>query len=164
MNDYTHPKDEELFAAIGRLSMSWAHVEFGLEVLVHLIFYRLGNPLGEAEPPIALKRKVRFIRHSTKLLISDVQVIEGWNKVFDAILQQAQTRHDIIHGAVIAHESGEGEAAFYRVLKRSDPVEATTKTYSSADILKAAISANKLAAPLMAVIGHITKLDDAQPE
>jgi len=46
MADYTSREDEAFFAAIGRLVLSWGHVEAGLDMFVMVLHNLLGGSPG----------------------------------------------------------------------------------------------------------------------
>ena len=49
MSEYTSPTDEAFFGAIGRLTISWAHLEFGLDCMVEIVHHHFGGEEVEAE-------------------------------------------------------------------------------------------------------------------
>jgi hypothetical protein len=64
---FTSDADEGFFGAIGRMTISWGHLELGLDCMVEVL-YRLskGNTI-EPEIPRSLQRKITFLRSAWKV-------------------------------------------------------------------------------------------------
>jgi hypothetical protein len=58
MADYTSREDEDFFAAIGRLVLSWGHVEAGLDMFIMVLHNVLEGRRVEPVIPWALQRKI----------------------------------------------------------------------------------------------------------
>ncbi len=115
---FDNPSDNALFASIGRLTISWALLEGAVDLCVIYFFRNAGNPAGEKEMPrTALKRKVTFLKRTIRELpLLDASAKSNATAILDAILSEAVTRQDIIHGAVIDHEEGSGVATLARLI------------------------------------------------
>lgn len=143
--DYTSKQDEAFFAAIGRLTISWAYIEAGLDISIDVIHRCLGGSRIELQAPrTSLYRKLSYIRKWAKTVPEPI-FRESAQVLADAIEKAAETRHDIIHGFVVQHVEGAGEAEMIRLLHGSTP-PARQKRYrvTTTQILKAAVEANKL--------------------
>jgi len=70
MADFTSPEDEHFFAAIGWLTISWAHVEAGVDFAIDVIHRCLGGIEIEREMPrTSIYRKLRYIRKWSNRLL-----------------------------------------------------------------------------------------------
>ena len=143
MSNFIAPKDEAFFAAIGKLAVSWAHLELGLDWLIRIIHQELdGSEHVEADIPLSLQRKLRYLRKAFRTLPQLATFKDRFLKIADEISAASDERHDIIHGFVIHQIEGSGEAVMARLLppeQKLKPFLATTET-----ILKAAVRANKI--------------------
>ena len=97
-------------AAIGRLTISWAHIEAGLDFAIDVIHCCLGGAHIEPLPRTALSRKLTYIRKWLKTAPSEPTFQTSIAALMDAIEAAANTRHDIIHGFIVEHAEGTGEA------------------------------------------------------
>lgn len=124
MADYTSREDENFFGAIGRLTISWAHLEFGLDCIVEIIHHGFGGKMIEPEIPRALQRKITYLRAAFKNLPFELpqDALQGYLNLFDQIQTAAQTRHDIIHGIIIEYAERSGEATMARVIRNREGV------------------------------------------
>jgi hypothetical protein len=84
---FTEPADEAFFAAIGRLTISWAHIEVGLDWLVRIAHHDLGGyERIEAEEPISLKRKLTYLRKAFRTLPELAAFADRFHPIADEIL------------------------------------------------------------------------------
>jgi hypothetical protein len=144
MGDYTSPQDERFFGAIGRLAISWAHLEFGLDCMVEILYRSFDGKSIEPEMPRALSKKISFLRAAFRRLPIGDEAINGYIGLLDSIQAAATTRHDLIHGVMVEQVEQSGEATMVRLLREKKgvvkkPITATTKS-----ILEAAIEAQQL--------------------
>jgi hypothetical protein len=140
---YTSDVDEHFFGAIGRLVISWAHLEFGLDCMVDILYRGFKGNEIEPEMPRSLKRKIIFLRAAFKRLpIGDG--IQGYLIFFDRVLKASETRHDIIHGVVVEQAERSGEATLVRFVKGQDGAEKRRINVTTVDILRAAKEAQEL--------------------
>jgi hypothetical protein len=65
---FTSEADEEFFGAIGRLTISWGHLELGLDAMVEILYRGCEGNLIEPEMPRNLQRKITFLRKAVKKL------------------------------------------------------------------------------------------------
>jgi len=146
VGNYSSPEDEEFFGAIGRLTISWAHLELGLDVMVEVLYYGVRENKVDGAIPRALGRKIDFLRAAFKRLPLPDDAAAGYESLFDAIKTASERRHDIIHGVVVEQIEGSGEAKMVRLLpkkggeRRRKEFDVTTKY-----ILESAIEAQRLA-------------------
>jgi hypothetical protein len=61
---FTSEADEAFFGAIGRLTISWGHLELGLDCMVHILYHGFKGNTIEREIPRNLQRKITFLRSS----------------------------------------------------------------------------------------------------
>ena len=151
MGNFTSPDDEALFASIGRLTISCAHMELALDAIVYSYFHRLGNPANEKEEPIALTRKVKYVKRSIKASRLPDGLVKSWLEILSDILKVNDDRNDVIHGAITEHEEGTGAATFTRRKIGSASFNFSARTLNAGDITLIAVRANKLTAPLFKV-------------
>ena len=85
---YTSKADEDFFAAIGRLTISWAHLELGLDLVVD-ITHRL-KLSKELEKPRALQRKISYMRASVKQMSLPEDALIGFENLFSTIEAAAE--------------------------------------------------------------------------
>ena len=146
---FTSETDEAFFGAIGRLTISWGHLELGLDCMVHILYYGFKGNTIQRKIPRNLKAKVTFLRSAWKrLLIGDDS--NGYMKFLDRVEAAAETRHDIIHGVVIEQVERSGEAIMVRaVRKRDGELEKRRFRVTTVDILRAAREAQDLAGKVL---------------
>lgn len=140
---YTSDIDERFFGAIGRLVISWAHLEFGLDCMVDILYRGFNGSEIEREMPRSLKRKITFLRAAFKRLpLGDG--VQGYLQFFDRVLKASEVRHDIIHGVVIEQVERSGEATLVRLVKGQNVPEKKQIKVTTVDILQAAKEAQEL--------------------
>lgn len=144
MCTHTSSEDERFFGAIGRLVISWAHLELGLDGVIDILHHGIGGKDHEPEKPRALKRKIKYLRAFIKRHPLPDDAVRGYESLFDAILSAAETRHDIIHGAVIEHAERSGEATLVRVIQKSNRITTKKVNVTTRSILEAANEAQRL--------------------
>jgi hypothetical protein len=150
MGTYTSKHDEEFFGAIGRLIISWAHLELGLDCMVEVLYRGFKGNTIEPEMPRSLQRKITFLRSVWKSQPIGADGIKGYLKFLDRVQAAAQTRHDIIHGVVIEQVEHSGEAVMLRaVRKRDGEIEKRQFHVTTVDILRAAREAQDLAGRIL---------------
>lgn len=147
MATYTSKADEEFFGAIGRLTISWAHLELGLDLIIDVLHRRKMSI--EPQRPRALQRKINYLRAAVKRMGMPEPTASNFESLFSAIETAAETRHDIIHGAVVAAEEGGGEATFIRLLRQYEPPKQKVRKYSTIEILESAVFVTKLGGRLL---------------
>jgi hypothetical protein len=151
MSDFfTEPADEAFLAAIGRLTISWAHIEIGLDLLIGKVHHELrGHERIEPQKPIALKRKLTYLRKAFRMVPELAAFADRFPPMADEIIDASQQRHDFIHGFVVQMLSGTGKAAMVRIMPGDKEERAFIVTTN--DILRAAVRANKIHALKFAV-------------
>ena len=145
MGDYTSKADEDFFAAIGRLTISWGQIELGLTITIHLIHNFLGNKRFENEVPSALNRKLTYLRAALKRLPVPETHRPKYDQFFDAIKAELVLRHDIVHGCVVEHAEGTGQAKLIRLIHKKTYWDQREVSVDTSTILKAAVRTSKLA-------------------
>lgn len=155
---FTHPIDEQFFGAIGRLAISWAHLEFGLDWLVEIFFYGFKGNTIEAEIPVALKKKISFLRIAFKRLPIGKEAIDGYMQLLKRIKTLSNTRHDIIHGFVIEQQERSGQASMMRISHKRGKVAKRKFTATTTNILTAAVKTNHVAAIVLNLADQIYRI------
>jgi hypothetical protein len=101
MPDFRAPEDDALFAAVGRLVISWAQIEFGLDVLVAIINTRLGGSPGfEVEYPLSLSQKLRYLRRAFKEIPELAPFKTRFLYLARKVTSAAMQKDDIFHGLI----------------------------------------------------------------
>lgn len=138
--------DEAFFAALGRLTLSWAHLEFGLDAAISIIHQRLGGDNIEPEVPIHLARKVKYLKRSIRRLAPLSAYQATAIPMLEQIAQAVEFRKNAVHGVVVSH-STTSEAEVVRLLHSKDGHHTEKRlSVSTLSILKASDDASKLAA------------------
>lgn len=152
MADYTSPADEAFFAAIGRLTLSWGHIEFGVDAIVAILHWNLGGAKTERVMPWALKRKIRYIKAYFRRQMPDSEITTRMCELLDEVGRASEDRHDLVHGFTVEHPEGAGEAKLVRLL-RSETGKFTQKHVhvTTAMVLQHAVAANKLGTRVLEV-------------
>lgn len=146
MAEYISEQDEAFFAAIGRLTISWAQIELGLDCSIDIIHRFLGGEkiAPDGAPRTSLYRKTKYIRKWAKL-IPEATFVSATLKLMEQIETAAETRHDMIHGIIIKQEEGTGEAQMVRLIHSAiRPVDKKYFIATTVDVLRAAVEASKL--------------------
>lgn len=158
MGDFTSLEDEHFFGAIGRLTISWAHLELGLDIMIFLAHHMLAARHRDKEIPRALGRKLKYAKHLIRHLPiapADLPTFEG---LIDKIQDESDIRHDLIHGAVIEHEEGSGKAVLTRLIHQKTYWDQKTINADTISILKAANRANSLSNPIFAIVNVLQEI------
>lgn len=137
--------DERLLTAVGSLTVSWAHLEFGLDAMILVIHNWMDGAKYEKQLPVALKNKINYLRAAFKRLGVAPADLPRWMKFLDDVKAASETRHDIIHGFPIHHPSDEGEAKLIRLLIQKDDWVQKPITITIASVLEASATATALA-------------------
>jgi hypothetical protein len=145
MATFTSKEDEAFFAAIGRLAISWAQVEAGIDGAVAIIHQCFGGKHIETDPPrTSLYRKLRYIRKWAKTVPVPI-FQESAGVLMGEIEKAAELRHDIIHGFMVQKEDGSGEAEMIRLIRGPTFDNQKRFTVTTVQIMLAAAEASKLA-------------------
>ncbi len=141
---FTSPEDEAFFSAIGRLVISWAHLEAGLQATIEIMHFSLGGAQHEQTLPRALNKKLAYLRRSVKRIAGN-EIAKPWIAFLDDIAHESDRRHDIIHGCIIEHAEATGTAKAIRVIHDRESTKLKPVELSTISILQAANRAQKLA-------------------
>jgi len=140
--------DEDFYASIGKLTISWAYVEFGLDWMLREIHEPLGGQtIVEPEIPISLQRKVRYLRKAFNKLPQLASFRDRFKTIGDEIVAASDERHDLIHGFIVSQH---GDKA---VMVRMVPGVKKPKLFpvTTVSILKAAVRADRIQAQSLAM-------------
>ena len=156
---FTSPDDEQFFGAIGRLTISWAHLELGLDCMVEILYRGFEGNTIEPEMPRNLQRKITYLRTAFQKFPIGTKAVEGYLKLLNRVQTAAQTRHDIIHGVVIEQAERSGEAIMVRAIRcRNGVVKKRRFRVTTLDILKAAQEAQDLGGTVLYWVCEIHNL------
>lgn len=148
MNIDPHPAlEEEFLAAIGRLTISWAQLELGLDCAINSIHRGFRGDQIEPEMPRALRRRLRYLRAAFNSIPELVDLRTGFLTLAAAIEDASETRHDIIHGVIRNRvvNGGVFTVEMVRLLRASNAFEQKPFSVTTVDVLKAAVIADNLA-------------------
>jgi hypothetical protein len=168
MADYTSPADESFFAAVGRLTLSWGHIEAAIDYFVMILHWSFGGHQIERVMPWSLQRKIDYIKKYFRKGYPSYPATERICQLMDQIAIASETRHDLIHGFVIEHPDGKSEAKLIRHLRQRDEKFRTKEIHVTTEIiLRHAVDANKLGSRLLrlveGLIGTLTANDGDKP-
>jgi hypothetical protein len=157
---YTTEEDEFFFSSIGRLTISWAILELGIDYLVRLIHEELGGKNINPVRPWALQKKLEYMRRcfrSIEVLQPHKEKVLGFSEL---VTTASVLRHDIIHGIATSHKQGATVVQMARLVRGDKGNPDTVKRFSvtGGDILTSAIQVNRLhliAFELTADVGEI---------
>jgi hypothetical protein len=74
---FTSPEDRDFFAAIGRLVISWAELESGLEAMIDIVHEHMGGKEIDSERPRALNRKLSYLRKFVRAASKTDEVVNS---------------------------------------------------------------------------------------
>jgi len=149
--------DEKMLAAIGELAVNWAHLEFGLDAII-LVLYKAGFSEFQSELPRSLSRKLDFLREALKRADpSAVGDIASAFAFIETIRAESETRHDIIHGFPIHYSQDLTEVDLVRLLVQKDTWKQRYVSISIAGVMNAASRAFDLAAKAHDMAERMTK-------
>jgi hypothetical protein len=134
-------KNEDFYGALGRLTISWARLELGLDCAVDVVHNVLGgNNINPTAPKTSLYRKTEYLRRWAKT-VPEPTLRDATPILMDEIEGAAETRHDLIHGVIIKMEAGTGEAEMARIIHSrgasKPPFEKKYFKVTTLDILRA---------------------------
>jgi hypothetical protein len=149
MDEHSNLRDEALFASIGRLVVTWGLLELGIDTMVDFIHVNLQHLVNEPERPRMLKVKVKYLRNHFRSLPMSDEAKGYYQTLLDRVLKASEFRHDIIHGAVVNHAAGTGEASLIRLIHSSGDFEQKPVTVTVDAILRQNDEAAELASQLL---------------
>ncbi len=138
-------EDEEFFGAIGRLTISWAHLELAIDTIVDIAYHALDGQSFEPEKPRALSRKITFLRSVFKSEAFSDHDVSNFLTLLDKIKHESDMRHDIIHGVVLERKERGGSVAMARTITKRRARTVKKYQVTPLSILKASRRAQKLA-------------------
>ncbi len=113
-NDFLH-----IYVCIGRLTLCWAHIENAIDNIITLVYVELNGKDIEPEAPIALSRKISFVRKVAKRLDIFSPRKDDILQLMDKVESASQQRHDIIHG-IMEKNFEKQEIKITRLLRREN--------------------------------------------
>jgi hypothetical protein len=112
--------NEPFFAAVGRFTLTWAHLEFALDAAISIIHQRLGGRAVERDAPMHAGRKVKYLKRCLTRLTPLSRFRDETLPVLQAITAAVEFRNNIVHGAITEHPLGANEVTLVRLLHSSD--------------------------------------------
>jgi hypothetical protein len=109
MDAFKSPEDDAFFAAIGRLTISWAHIESGLDAAITVVHSVLGGDKIEPELPRMLQRKLKYLRASCNKIPALASYKASFPIFADAVQSASDIRHNLIHGSISVYPAVPGE-------------------------------------------------------
>jgi hypothetical protein len=151
--DDTLPLPEHFLAAIGRLSLSWAMLETGLDYMIIVIHHKYGGSHLGLELPISLKRKLAYLNAAFSSIPQLASHKTHYVDLRTKIKAAADGRHNVIHGIVIKEMAAErpAEVELVRFLVEGDRLKERKVTLTATDVLGQAGHARDLAFTLLTV-------------
>ncbi len=131
---------EEFYLALGRFVYQWGHLEIVLDLLL------LQTSMEKRQPdellPHQLKDKIKRVRSYIRGTDREAEI----STVLDEIWDDAETRHDFVHGGVWQHrvESGELTVTLARLLQPKKPQRRKAVTVTPSEIEAAADRVSQL--------------------
>lgn len=92
---------DEYERAIGRLAISWAQIEHGLDACISVIFHKHGGNSVSSELPLNAKAKTRYFRKSVEMLPNLAHASKEANDLAKIALYVLHERNWCIHGAAL---------------------------------------------------------------
>ncbi len=152
MNDYTSKEDEDFFGSIGRLTISWAYIELGIDLAVSTIYRQLGGDKIDKRMPFALQRKLTFLKQAANVIATLSPYRDRLINLAHAVEKHSGTRHDIIHGFVVEHLSEvPRRAKLVRLLRKGDTASFKPVVVTTISILEEAVKADQIATHSLAL-------------
>jgi hypothetical protein len=148
-------EDDDFFGALGRLTISWARIEFGLDCAIDVVHQFLGGKnITSTAPKISLYRKIEYLRKWGNT-VPEATFRDALPPLLTEIETASVTRHDLIHGVIIKMEGGTGEAEMARIIHHHKsarpPFEKKYYKFTTGEILRAAVAADRLSTRSIAV-------------
>jgi hypothetical protein len=142
---YTTPEDELFFASIGRLTISWAILELGLDYIIRMLHEDLSGKNIHPDRPWALNKKLEYMRRCFRAIDLLKNYSEKADSFSKSITEEATLRHDMIHGVATNHPEGATTVQMVRIMRGgSNPDTLRHFSVSAIDILKSAKRVNAL--------------------
>jgi len=95
--DNTKDRLYRLFAAIGGVTVTWARLEFTLDVLINSLFQHYPY---KTKPTVSLNKKLKYIKWASDNAEELTPVQRDIHSLCNAIHEEKWKRHKIIHGLV----------------------------------------------------------------
>ncbi len=93
-----------IFFAVGELVLGWAFAEQNLDNMVTIFFHGAGAKT-EAELPVALNRKMKYLRKCLRTVPALASFRANAEQLIDEAEKLSDTRHTVIHGAISEYNS-----------------------------------------------------------
>lgn len=101
------PLDGELpvlYNIVGKIAVHWAILEFNLDCSSSLLFEFGGGEKFENQIPLALKRKLKFLKKVLKKNRTLAELTDAATGVYDLVNGMADLRHFVIHGYIASFD------------------------------------------------------------
>lgn len=100
--------DEKLFCAIGFIVVQWGHCEQCLDLMVASIYPCLDKNYEKKKRPKMLDVKIEKLKKWVEEVEWLSSIKDETTQVLNTFSKLANTRHDLIHGAIASMEMQEG--------------------------------------------------------
>lgn len=144
MSNYTNPTDEAFFAAIGRMTLAWGHVELGLDALVDVFYTAVGHSEIDPIRPVAFKRKLDYIKAALKRTGLTGHALDSYVTFLAEVRAASEIRNDVIHGAVVQHDGVTGSIRAVRLVHDKNAMSKREFFVSTETALNAALRFSNL--------------------
>lgn len=146
MSDFNTSRDEAFFAAIGRLAISWAHLETGVTSMVQVMHSVSCDDTKDYKSILngSMSRKIKYIRTASEGLGLDDTSTASFSSFLKKLSEARDRRNSIFHGPIIAYSEGHGRASFARIGKKERNILPQSFSMQTRDILEAAIKIGEL--------------------
>ena len=134
MGDTDPDRLRDLYIMVGMITLGWARVENTLTRIIGVINYYAGPFKGYDEPPVAMKRKLVFLRLALRqvpvfhILQDDGRALTG------RLGALAHRRNDLVHNA--AWELEDGNHQLVAITVRSGQYAVEYHRFSQADAVR----------------------------
>jgi hypothetical protein len=113
------PAKQEIWAAVGRLTMAWNFLELSLDQSI-FVLHRVCTPAAESgRLPVSLKRKVKYFRQTMDAHPLLAQFRADGLALVQRVQEFADDRHSIVHGAALGFTK-DGRVRFVRATSTAD--------------------------------------------
>jgi hypothetical protein len=103
-----------IYAAVGELILKWAHAEQILDNMITIFFHGAGAK-SERDLPVALSRKMRYLRKSLRTTPSLATFRETANNLLSETKKLSDIRHTVVHGALTEYDAATQTITFVKL-------------------------------------------------
>jgi hypothetical protein len=149
MSDQAALQQDQFYGCIGRLVVSWGHLEIWLDFSIAVIHNNLEGKTLQDEKPRFLDAKLKYLRKAARDLPALAPHRKELLKLADDIEAAAIMRHDLVHGAVAGHPNSPTEAEMLRLMRKKHQPPFKIFKVTTHQISKAMLDAQGIAKRVM---------------